>query len=428
MKLTRGTLMAAALFCCMLPAHADQVLYQYSTWLIKDGKAGSVAAFQSALNETFKNCGSTTRLTPDGVFGNGTKTAIIEASDCQSVSDALDPASAAHNGAITHDLWKIVLPDTPVPSVAQRAAALKLTFEATDYDRMQWNYCQNRPLYSPQDGRTVCKSNDRASFITWGPNGATAGHGREVQAVLNLFLESDGGEAALASAFGDETTSVKRMLTLKHDANGPLETYLCGVWLDKARRATWREGFRTLGRNPAVQSAYKTIYGSRSFDGGKINRFYKVWTSDAFDLPVTELDHGWFVDRATHMSISESKLRTALQTLKQSSGESWPPSAAAIRQYVSLNVRPPNQREDRLGRDIAFYADAIGEANLSAEEGSAWRNRGKRDAVNIGLSDQRTMPDYSPAPSIPHPMPTGVLSAEEASICPEAVLNPERPS
>ena len=410
-----------------LSAHADQVLYQYNGWLIKDGKSGSVAELQAALNPILEACESDRRLTADGLFGNGTKTAIIEASACATLSDHLDEDSAARQGAITEALWGLVLPDEDVPSVGKRAAALKLTFENTDYDRMQWNFCQNRPFYAPQSGQPVCFSNDRASFITWGPSGATAGHGREVQAILNLFLEREDADEALSDAFGEETENVRRMLTLRHEPNGPLETYLCSVWMDRTQRDAWRAGFKTLGANKHIQTAYRTIYSSSSFDGGKINKFYKVWTDEAYDLPVTELDHAWFLDRATHMSISESKLRTAMATLKEETGDDWPPSAAAIRQYISLNVRPSNQRTDRLGRDIAYYVTAIGEENLSADESSAWTRRGKRNAIDVGLSDERTMPAFAPAASQPHPMPTGTLTAAEQGACPAAVLNPQRP-
>ncbi len=427
MRLKLSTLAFAGLALSGLSAQADQVLYQYNGWLIKDGKSGPVAEFQDALNPVLEACGSERRLTADGVFGNGTKTAIAEAAACATISDGLTADSPARQGAITQTLWALVLPDTAAPSVSQRAAALKLTFENTDYDRMQWNFCQNRPFYAPQAGQPVCFSNDRASFITWGPSGATAGHGREVQAILNLYLERDDADQALTEAFGDETDNVKRMLTLRHESNGPLETYLCSVWMDRTQRDAWRAGFKALGKNKHVQTAYRTIYSSSSFDGGKINKFYKVWTSEAFDLPVTELDHAWFVDRATHMSISESKLRAAMTTLKDESGDAWPPSAAEIRQYISLNVRPSNQRVDRLGRDIAYYISSIEFESLSADEKSAWTQRGKRNAIDVGMSDDRQMPAFAPAASQPHPMPTGTLTAAEEGICPAAVLNPQRP-
>jgi len=408
-------------------ASADQVLYQFSTWYIKDSKSGPIATFQDALNDTLEACGIDVRLNPDGVFGGGTKSAITKVTACEGISDNLVADSPAREGAITADLWPLIVKDMPAPDVGERAAALKLTFEATDYDRMQWNFCQNRPFYNPSDSEPVCYSNDRASFITWGPNGATAGHGREVQAILNAYLDVPGAGAAFDAAFESEASSVRRMLTLNHSPNGPLETYLCGVWMDAGRRSAWRDGFRTIGQEPEIKSIYREVYASQSFDGGKIKRFYDVWTSDAFGLQVTELDHAWFVDRSAHMGISKTKLTTAMTALKASAGEKWPLPAADIRRYISQNVIPSNRQKDRLGRDVAYYISGVGKVRLSTAENEAWVARGRRNAVDIGLSDDRLMAAYTVGKAMPHPMPDGTLTSAEQALCPAAVLNPQRP-
>ena len=94
---------------------------------------------------------------------------------------------------------------------------------------------------------------------------------------------------------------------------------------------------------------------------------------------------------------------------------------------MSLHFRPSNQRKDRLGRDIAFYIDAIGEDALSEEERAAWRARGARNAAAIGLSDERAAPAFTPAPAIANAMPTGDITQAEQTLCPAAVLNPQRP-
>jgi hypothetical protein len=76
---------------------------------------------------------------------------------------------------------EILLPDVAVPFADERACSVKLTFEVTDYDKMEWNYCQKKTFNNPAGGVTQCKSNDKNndknSFITSGPNGAGAGYG-----------------------------------------------------------------------------------------------------------------------------------------------------------------------------------------------------------------------------------------------------------
>jgi hypothetical protein len=209
--------------------------------------------------------------------------------------------------------------------------------------------------------------------------------------------------------------------------NSALETYLCGVWMSPKRQSAWVDGFKALGAAAELPELYRDVYRSASFDGGKIATFHRVWTSEEFGLPVSELDHAFFIDRSAHMSISERKLKDALRSLKSASRSAWPPAPAAIRQYVALDVRPPNQRTDQLGRDIAFYVEGVGQSALSADETAAWANRGRRNAVDLGLSDTRVVPEFTAGPAISHPMPTGTLTDAETALCPAPVLNPRSP-
>ena len=419
-----------AAIACAGPAAADQVFYEHQGWTIRGGETGPIADIQNGVNRALEACGSDRRIVVDGLFGRGTRNAIREVSACEDISAVLPEDSRARGGAVTAALWSAIMAEKPAPSLEDRARSLKLTFEATDYPAMQWNFCQNRPFYDPADPQSECFSNDRRSFITWGPNGATAGHGREVQAIITQYLSS--GEAqsrtAFEAAFGDEAAAVLRMTELDNrEDNGALERYLCSVWMDAGRRQSWRDSFAVLGARADVQETYRRIYRSVSFDGGKIATFYRVWTDEAFELAPTEVDHGFFVDRAAHMTISETKLRSALNGLKAQAGDAWPLSAAAIRRHVALNVRPPNQRKDRLGRDIAYYIDAVDAPALSQEEQEAWRARGSRNAASVGLSDDRPAPAFAAGAAIAHPMPDGGLLEDEALACPETVLNPQRP-
>jgi len=111
-----------------------------------------------------------------------------------------------------------------------------LTYEATDYTRMEWNFCQSRPVYNPANGNPVCFSNDPRSYLTWGPNGATAGGGREVQPIIQAVDAT--APALINESFGTEAGAVRRVLQMRdRDAARSLGTYLCGV----GRRAAPRD-------------------------------------------------------------------------------------------------------------------------------------------------------------------------------------------
>jgi hypothetical protein len=410
-------------------APVDPVLYQYTSWTIETGRFGPVAELQKAINAQLEACGAKPRTGILGAFNRSTRDAIIALATCLEFETALPPDSPARQGALTEALWKALAPDLAIPGPEGRSASLKLTFEATDYTVMQWNYCQNRPFFDPRMDGSKCYSNDKRSFITWGPHGATAGHGREVQAILLDFLQT--GEAAmlaLEQAFGAEAKAVRRMLELANNTdNSPLETYLCSVWMDPARRLAWRNGFAALGARADVRETYREVYQSASFDGGKVATFYAVWARSEFGLGVTELDHAFFLDRSAHMSISGTALAAALTALKAEAGQDWPLAPAKVRQHIAVTVRPTNQKKDRLGRDVAFYIDGVGDAGLNTEEREAWTARGARRAADIGLSDSRLMPAYTPGPKRPSIVPTGQLTASDAANCPAAVLNPLSP-
>lgn len=408
----------------------DQVLYHYSNWDIRTGAFGPVAELLDAANRELEACGKAERAADNGQITRATRTAIRALSTCPAMDGQLPADSPARDGAITEGLWRALLPGVPVVTPEARAASVKLTFEATDYPVMQWNYCQNRPFYEPSVEDSKCYSNDKRSFITWGPNGATAGHGREVQVILLEFLkQGETASSALDAAFGAEARPVRRMLELANNTDdSPLEVFLCSVWMQPERRKAWRDGFAALGTRSDMRAIYQDLYRSASYDGGKIARFHEVWTRPEFGLAVTELDHAFFIDRAAHMSISQSALAEALTALKQTTGQAWPPAPAVVRQHIALSVRPTNQKKDRLGRDVAFYVAGVGPTGLNPEEAEAWRARGRRNAVDVGLSDERLIQPYSPGPARPVVTPTGQLRPEDGASCPAQVLAPLSPA
>jgi hypothetical protein len=409
---------AAALLAA--PADAD-ILYRFREGVLFDGKHGPIAKAQARANAALIACGKPGSITADGKFGRGTRDALVSLAQCPAVAPQLTADAEARAGALTQAYWQALVGE-PEPSVDDRARTLMLTYEATDYTDMEWNFCQSRPRFNPAAGNRVCFSNDPRSYLTWGPNGATGGGGREVQLILQAVDAAT--PSLLDASFGSEAAAVRRMFRMRDgDPARSVETYLCGIWADSARRAAWTAGFAAVGQVPVVRATFDGHYKSASLDGGKIATFFRAYAANG--LQPTEIDYAFFKDRAAHMSASLAPIRQAIANLVAAQ-----PSAARwkVRQAIALNVRPlGTQRADRLGRDVAFYIDGAGDA-LGSDERSAWQARGRLRASDAGLTDARSFATFTPGPEIDIGIadPASLTAAERAA-CPRAVLDMQTP-
>ena len=416
----RTTITVLAMFIAATAPAPAETLYRYSGSSLFDGAYGPIARAQGRVREELASCGSRTAVVADGRFGPGTRDALRELARCPRFSAALAGDAQARAGDLTALYWRTLVSGDP-PDLGERARTVMLTYEATDYTRAEWNFCQSKPLYDPIAGRRICYSNDPRSYITWGPNGATAGGGREVQLIL-AALDRERPEL-LSASFGGEADAVRRTFILAdRTADRVLETYLCGVWASPARRAAWRAGFDAVGRAPETREIFDRLYASRTLDGGKIATFYREYRANG--LIPTEVDFAFFKDRAAHTSPDGEAINQAISAaLAQGRSAPW-----QIRRSIALRVRPSSQREDRLGRDVAFFVDSTGPAGLTPEEATAWRKRGPLRASDAGLSDARTAPDFQPGPAFDDRIrKPASLTVEEMRACPAAVLATRRP-
>lgn len=137
---------------------------------LRGGKFSFVARTQRAVNEALIACGRE-GVGADGVFGRKSEEAVEQLAECPGFGDLGIGSGQPNDGTMTAPLWSRLFPAEPLPTVEQRAHVLWLTHEATDYDQAVFNF---EPSGEPQ-------RNDLHSFLTWGPYGATVGHGREVQ-------------------------------------------------------------------------------------------------------------------------------------------------------------------------------------------------------------------------------------------------------
>jgi len=399
-----------------------------------DGHFGPIAAFQGALRARLAAAGVPTQDLPgvDGVYGPGTHLGIERLLGLPGFTD-LAPAPG-QNAGITAAIWARLLPAVTPPDVNQRIDTLILTYEATPFDSpAEWNFCQSMPAATRRTG-SPCRSNDPKSYLTWGPRGATAGGGREIQGVLIAADRQDTN--LIDAAFGQEAASVRRFLRLAERRTSPpildTERFLCAVWLDSGRADRWARGFAAIGAQPEVRRLYFELYRSPDFDGGKLAAFRRLY--QALGRQPTEIDLAFFVDRATHtggvfvagadtnspQAIAQVAARVRARLPNPAAVPAW-----QVRRALSTILATQNQAADRNGRDVVFFVDGAGIGQLTAAERANWQHRGPRFAADLGLSDERP----APAPAVgtaqfpTRATPGDTLSAVEAAQCPPRILN-----
>ncbi len=405
---------------------------------IRDGKFGKIAQLQQAiklrLTEVDPKLGDA--FVVDGIVGKGTAAAIrMLISRPNSGLRVPDPNSDLQ---VTQEIWRFFMGESEPPSVEERIETWVLTYEATPFERVaEWNFCQrngNRTRRLPP-----CQTNDD-SLLTWGPRGATAAAGREVQAVI---LELERANPNLVEhAFGNQYDSLKRSLALSSvpptrvppvgryraiDNVSDLELYLCPIWLDENRSRQWAQAFSTLGSQKQTQDIYMRLYRSLSFDGSKMRQFFTLYAK--LGVEPSELDFAFFTDRSTHTG-GIANLVSAETAVRSKLGvgpwKNW-----QVRQAISQQFRAGTQITDRLGRDVAFYIDGVGAKGLSVEELAAWKSRSVGlSGLTFGLSDSRPSPklitDQTAWPTVSNPKV--VLSKGERSGlgCPDWIINRQK--
>jgi hypothetical protein len=428
-------LITSIILCCAAEAaiaEEDAVLYCFRDHELTTSKYGPVATFQKALNEQLKSCSPPgPSVSADGAFGPGTQAAIIKFTKCHAFQHPLPPVSPAHQGAITSRLWSEILPAEAPPSPQQRANDLTLVFEATDYTALEFNYCQSRSPKTGKlwtDGDDECYSNDPCSFATWGPRGATVGGGHEIQTILWEVNETDAQE--VSSAFGSEYDAAKRLLAADKESK---EVLLCAAFVDPDRRKAWKNAFFKLGHSAKVRTIYDQVYLSKAADGEKMLQLYAVYKAlrPLIGRDPTEIDYALFLDRATHGGAPKADevddLVSELSDYIKSTPEKVSP--AQLRWKLIHNLPVSNQQRDRLGRDVVYVYDGLGNA-VGSDAIKAWKERGPFKASDFGLSDERFVPTFvaTPANGYGRAPNRDAATQSERDACPSVVLHPIHPS
>lgn len=440
---------AVTLSCALLDtskATAEETVLMFPGRIgILIGAHTSFARFKDQLAARHAACGTGSdavrNLDKPLEIGAGTRAMIADVLACLPGREV--PAdSPARRGAITPALWRAIAPDLPLPSVGDRIDALTLSFEATDFsDPPVWNFCQDSPGPAAERpaailaGGACYNATDPCSMLTWGPRGATAGQGAEIQWIV--WKLSKQAPELLASAFGSEFANAERFARLKRpavtgcDGSSALEHFMCAVWIEPTRRLAWETGLLALGRLDLARRIYQEIYAAQEFDGYKIAEYFALWRRAG--VGVSEVDYAYFFDRATHIgsppaagSAELARFETCIASEKLARSRN-----GAARRCLSLAHPHAHQPVDRLGRDVSYYRAAFPNAALSERERRTWERHIPLDAVvNFGLSDAREINEAAviAQPLAPDDRPPEILTTLTASeqACPQRIRNPLR--
>lgn len=373
---SRCAIVAGVAFAVCTPASAQPggdgiVLRYHRGGTTLRGRWGVVGEVQRALDDALTECGQPT-IKADGIFGKGSQDGLRRLDSCPGFGAFEIGQGEANDGVVGLPLWNALRPNAALPSVRERALVLWLSHEATDYDRVEFNFGSGG---QPQ-------SNDPKSYLTWGPYGATVGHGREVQGILASPEVADDVEACL----GAEVVSVRALLTASDEE---AKETVRAAFVDPARREAWQAGFACLGGRDDVRAAYDAYaFETDKWFRPAVRRLYGL-IPDA-ETTATDTDFAFFVDLAMHMGISAARMDAARHAIEEAKSRVARPLSSAERRRAvgqALVATLSNQVEDRRGRNVVYYVDGIGEDGLTVAERTAWRARSGLRASDVGLID-----------------------------------------
>jgi len=429
-------------------AAADAVVLNANRHDVLAGRYSVFAGFQANLQRVLDDCGKPApAVVPRGAQASGrigreTRQGIQRALGCEALKQV--PASSpAREGVLTEAVWRAVMAAEPLPTVRDRADALVLAFEATDFgDPPEWNLCQDNKRSAPrQSNRSahdfVCYNmSDPCSLLTWGPRGATAGSGREIQFTLWMVWKEN--PALVEKAFGSEAGNLQRFFRLEGAGNRgcrgetPIKRFLCAIWMDPARSRHWEDAFVELGHVTLVREAYARLYALREFDGEKLRAFFELWQQ--LGLTANEVDYAFFLDRITQLGgPPEAGGGVTVETLKACMREEHRAISihGAARRCLARQQPHETQPESRLARDVAYYLDAYPQGALSEKEIKTWASYVPLSAIHtFGLSEERpaarsedALPLAFLGPDLPQARSSD-LAPIDLTACPATVLSP----
>lgn len=346
---------------------SEDVLYQLRDKSIVDSKWGRLPELQTAISTLQVECGGEA-LFVDGRYGRASARAVEEVAACK------DWVPSQSGRIITKKLWSFALPDVsanPAPNLMERVFGLILAHEATDFDRVVWNYGTADP-----------------AGVTWGPFGATAAFGNEIRGVIARIDES--APDLIDTAFETETAFVRGEFIQALGSRDGFDL-LKIVSEDPARKAVWTEALKRLGEDKRGRDAF-LWYALKSSKWLRpaLKIVYELFPRES----ATEIDYAFVLDLVTQTGSYRRKTDASKTALAEAEATKGSPLTPAERRqvvgktFVSLLAQPQFMK-DRTGRNVVFYIEGLSPEKLSEEEKEAWRWRSRYRASDYGLSDER---------------------------------------
>jgi hypothetical protein len=149
---------------------------------------------------------------------------------------------------------------------------------------------------------------------------------------------------------------------------------------------------QALGAHESGRAAYDWYaFDNNEWLKPNLRRLYQLIPDAPSDA--TEIDYAFFLDLGTHASISQDRISGAMAAIeaeKTKIGRRISPAERrrVIGRYFADQVMR-TWKKDRMGRNVVFYIDGIGQENLTEAEADAWQKRTGRRASDYGLSDMR---------------------------------------
>lgn len=385
----------------------DPVVFDFSTSDIRSSKWRLAAGIQAGLNRELPG---QSPIKLDGSLGRGARAALANA--------RMKPGFPSGSPGVLTETVAMRLAPGAGPLPFEKAFAAWLSFEGTDYDCVEIHIPgdkvtidEYREAIGPELSRVCVDRSEARSGLTWGPYGATAGRGREVQLVLREAITKG---VDVAKVFADAgAASFDGFLAI----NGPIsaatdrkiEEFLGPVLASREQRIAWRKAFARLGQMPEVRGAYERV----AFQGNWLKPGLEVARQlySEFGAEMSEIDFAFAGDRIMHRgAFAASRLNTSLEVLRPiftrlRTEHAIAPANLLVRLAVIEAYQPTGAKElkDRRGRDMAFVVEGLAANSITvpADWTANYDARASgRMAGMFGLADSRPAPaeiDLAPA-------------------------------
>lgn len=287
-------------------------------------------------------------------------------------------------GVVPETLWRMLLPGRPLPSPLDRVKLLTAGAAALtpDYDQVTWDWAR-----MPGAGAA---SADPGPILTWGPFKATAGYGCTLQMVLSALMADPATAAIVRDHFRDEAPLLAQLLDRRDPAWRQKQAQILRPVFDDPER---REGFRVIleamSAHAEIRAGYDAYFlGAGGYLAGRMARYYALYAR--VGLVATEVDFAFFLDRSLdYPPLSDALTEALVPKIMQGGATNWRARRTIAHETPFTS---PAAWNFQIGRDAAYWIDAVGQAGLDPAENASWVRNSRLKASDVGLTERAYAP------------------------------------